>query len=247
MKLTFIFFILLLSGLFYITRYNVDVDVKPDIIISPGGYNGFYQLGICHYIKNNFEYSNKQIFGFSAGSWAGIFLCLDNKLSNRCIRNIFKHTGRYCSIPHILSYFKHSMNDFKDGDFNLSHLHVGMTNMYDRKIYVKNKFLSIDDCIQSCIGSSFVPMVTYNDILYFYNHKSVVDGGLCYRKYIQSIDPDKVLIVSPRLFKYNQKKASFIRGLFKPKRSLYDLYLLGYHNAKNNHDYLSKYFHSDSF
>ena len=245
MKLTFLFFILILCGFFYMTRYNVDVDLKPDIIISPGGYTGFYQLGICHYIKNNFEYSNKKIFGFSAGSWAGIFLCLKHSLSNKCIRRIFKQTGYCCPLPKFPIYFKNSMARMKDSDFDLSNLYVGMTNINNKSMYIKNNFLNVHDCIQSCIGSSFVPLVTYNDIFYFYNHKSVVDGGLCYRKYIKTIDQDKILVISPSLFKTN-KKRTLIRGLFKPNRSLYDLYLLGYHNARKNHDYLAKYFHSDS-
>jgi len=230
------------------TQYKVELDVKPDIIISPGGYKGFYLLGICHYIKNNFNYSNKKMIGFSAGSWAGLFMCLDHKHTNECIRNIFKQTGYCCPLPKMPTYFKNAVSTFKDSDFNLSHLYVGMTNINDRNMYVKHNFLSIGDCIQSCIGSSFVPLVTVKDIVHFYNHKSVVDGGICYRKYIKSVDPDKVLVIRPSLFKTNEKKRfNLINGFFKPKRSLYDLYLLGYHNARKNHDYLKKYFHSDSF
>jgi len=247
MKHKLIFIILLLCGLFYMTLYNVDVDVQPDIIISPGGYRGFYQLGICHYIKNHFNYSKKKIFGFSAGSWAGVFLCLDNKHSNECIRSLFKQTGYCCPLPNMPTYFKHSISEYKESEFDLSTLYVGMTNIENKSMYLKTNFLNMDDCIQSCIGSSFVPMVTYHDIIYFYNHKNVVDGGLCYRKYIKKIDTDKVLVISPSLFRPNQKKRfMLIRGFFKPKRSLYDLYLLGYNNARKNHDYLKKYFHSDS-
>ena len=247
MKNKLIFFILLLCGLYYMTLYNVDVDIEPDIIISPGGYKGFYQLGICHYIKNHFNYSNKKIFGFSAGSWLGLFLCLDNKHSNECIRSLFKQSGYCCPLPKMPNYFKKSISKFKEGDFNLSNLYVGMTNIENKSMYLKNNFLSTSDCLQSCIGSSFVPMVTYRDIIYFYNHRNVIDGGVCYRKYIKKVDTNKVLVIRPSLFRHNQKKSfDLIRGFFKPKRSLYESYILGYKNARDNHDYLKKYFHSDS-
>jgi hypothetical protein len=38
------------------------------------------------------------------------------------------------------------------------------------------------------------------------------------------------------------KKNKFYKSLFKPGRSLYSLYLLGYKDAQNNHEMLKKYF-----
>ena len=106
--------------------------------------------------------------------------------------------------------------------------------------------MNINDCTNSCIGSSCVPFVTYNDIFYFYNHKPVVDGGLCYKNYIKKINTDKVLIIKPSTFKKHNRYFKSIYSFIKPKRSLYDLYINGYNDAKKNHEYLKKYFHSDS-
>ena len=245
MKIKIICFIIIISALFYFFKNKVDDVVEPDIIISPGGYNGFYQLGICHYIKNHFNYTDKKIVGFSAGSWAGLFLCLDNKCSNECLRIIFNKTKRCCSLTKMPAIFNYAITQFKESDFNLNHLYVCMTNTSNNSLFIKNNFLTIKDCADSCIGSSFVPMVTYNDIFYFYNHKSVADGGMCYKNYIKKINTEKVLVINSSLFK-KKKYFSMIRGFFKPKRSLYELYILGYQNAKNNHEYLKKYFHSDS-
>ena len=53
-----------------------------DIIIEPGGNYGFYTLGICHFIRNNYNIKNKKIIGFSSGSWNVIFLSIKNKIKN---------------------------------------------------------------------------------------------------------------------------------------------------------------------
>ena len=47
---------------------------KKLITITPGGYKGFYTLGICHYIKENYNLENYYFSGASAGSWNALFL-----------------------------------------------------------------------------------------------------------------------------------------------------------------------------
>jgi len=231
----------------YLFKNKVNEIVEPDILIGPGGYRGFYQLGICHYIKNHFDYSKKKIVGFSSGSWASLFLCLDNKYSNECLRNVFKQFKYSCKLTKLPTVFRNAISKFNESDFNLSNLYVCMTNSTNNTLFIKNNFLNINDCTNSCIGSSFVPLVTYNDIFYFYNNKPVIDGGICFKNYIKKINQDKVLLIRPSTFKdKNPKYFVTIRGFIKPKTSLYHLYVLGYQNARKNHDYLKKYFHSDS-
>lgn len=246
MIIKLICFISLITYVYYHLVKNIKVDLKPDILLSPGGYNGFYQLGICHYIKNNFDIQNKKILGFSAGSWAGMFLCLNNEHSNHCIKYIFSQINKCCPLPKMPEIFKKAIENYKYTDFNLSNLNIGMTNLSTRNIYIQNEFLTIDDCINSCIGSSFVPYVTYKDILYFYKHNCVVDGAIYYKNYVKHIDKNKTLLINTKIFrpKYNIACKRFT-GFKKPKRTLYELYLLGYNNARNNHDYLKKYLQND--
>ena len=47
---------------------------KKLITITPGGLQGFYVLGICTYIKENYDLSNYVFSGASAGSWNSLFL-----------------------------------------------------------------------------------------------------------------------------------------------------------------------------
>ena len=44
------------------------------ISVTPGGYKGFYTLGVCDYIKQNYDLSNYLFSGASAGAWNALFL-----------------------------------------------------------------------------------------------------------------------------------------------------------------------------
>ena len=46
------------------------------ISIKPGGLKGFYVLGICKYIKENYCLEDYYFYGSSAGSWNTIYLTL---------------------------------------------------------------------------------------------------------------------------------------------------------------------------
>ena len=48
---------------------------KKLITISPGGFKGFYLLGILTYIKEKHDLDNFIYSGASAGSWNSLFMC----------------------------------------------------------------------------------------------------------------------------------------------------------------------------
>jgi hypothetical protein len=48
---------------------------KKLITISPGGFKGFYLLGVLAYIKEKYDTSNLIYSGASAGAWNGLFMC----------------------------------------------------------------------------------------------------------------------------------------------------------------------------
>ena len=54
---------------------NEFIQNKKIISISPGGYKGVYMLGICIYIKDNFNLDEFIFSGASAGAWNSLMLC----------------------------------------------------------------------------------------------------------------------------------------------------------------------------
>lgn len=238
-------FFLLTSILIYIKKkyfqykliYHTKRNEIPDIVISPGGRYGMYTLGICHYIKNNFDIKHKKIVGFSSGSWNGLFMCMKKKYLNNALREGFKINN--VSVPNMLKKTINIVKKYKINQFNINNLYIGTCNFNKHIIY--NNFITIDDAIRCCVSSSFVPFMTYNDIMYIYKNKLSFDGGFYYNNYKKSL-PSSTLIISFRMFG-RYKNSNIITEKFnKNKPSAYQLYIKGYSDAVKNHDYFEKYF-----
>jgi len=215
---------------------------NPDIILSPGGLLGFYVLGICHYIKNNYNIDKKNIIGFSAGSFNTIFLSLDKKYDNTFLNELFKlNLHGTMPLPYILNKTINLMNEiFNIYHFNITNKYIAVTSNYN-KLEGYNKFLTVNDMTKCCISSSFIPLITYRDIFYFYNGKCSIDGGLLYYKYKKKIKSRKILWLNYKLFKRYNKYNIPGYSLLNKNYSIYELYRLGYNDAIKNKSVLDNY------
>jgi hypothetical protein len=220
--------------------YKVNNDIIPDIIICPGGRYGAYHLGICHYIKNNFNISNKKIVGFSVGSWNSLFMAIDNKYNNESLRKIFRIKSK--KIPDLLKKTKDSIECYTINDYNLKNIYIASTTIEGLTIY--NNFLTLDDVTRCCTASSFIPYLTYNDMFYFYKNKLSFDGGMYCKKYINSkktSNPNPLVITYKMFGRY--ENMNILKDLTnKTKPSSYQLYIKGYNDAIKNHEYLKSFF-----
>ena len=249
MKTIYILIIILIY-IYYIVK-NIKQKISKnklnyDVIYNTGGYYGFYQLGICHYIKNNFNYKGKECLGISAGAWLSLFMNLDKEYTNLFLLELFKNLSRTTPIHKLPSIFKSSAKPFIN-NISTKNINILVTDLSEVNYKIHNQFLSVNDIINCCTASSFVPFVTYKDLFYFYNHKMVVDGGLFKKIYINTIDTDKTLLIKYEMFG-RFKHFKLFKSFRRPKYSLYELYMLGYKDASKNHDYLKKYFnYSDSY
>jgi len=222
---------------------NINRIYDYDIVCAPGGNYGFYMLGICHFIKNNYNIKDKKIIGFSAGSFITIFLSLKNELLNILLLNIFKYKI-YCNTDiktNLLSIKNNFLETIKINDLDLNNKSIGITNN-NLTLNIIDNFVSVKDIMDACIGSSFVPYITYSDVLYFYRGKCCIDGGIVYYKILKKKikkNKKKILIISYEMF--NRWKGGFIKGLKKKNISSYDLYILGYHDALKHKKILDNY------
>lgn len=252
--LTFIFIVLILSITYIKTLpYKIienghnlnkcNSDIIPHIIISPGGRYGMYNLGICHYLKNHFDLTNKKILGFSAGSWNALFMSIKKEYMNDLLKKAFKLNKE--SVPTMLKKTIKYIEEYKIEDFDVDNLYIATATLNKTVIY--NKFLSIDQVVRCCTSSSFIPFFTYYDIFYFYKHRLTFDGGLHYKKYLKSLNKKisiepMPLIITFKMFGSCKHVNIFRERLKKYKPSAYQLYIKGYHDAKKNHFYFEKYF-----
>jgi hypothetical protein len=215
----------------------------PDIIIGTGGYYGFYQLGICHYIMNHFDYSKKNIMGVSAGSWANIIMALTPEKASIFLRELFVHIPKNTHIsllPNMLQNI--SKNNLVLEDVDMNKINICVTEFGKSEMCLFTQFLSIEDMCRCCMASSFVPMLTRKDLFYFYKNKMCFDGGIIYKLYSNKFKDSfkKSLIIKPTMF--NRFRWHTGKSFVKPTYTLYELYLLGYHDATIHNTYLSTFF-----
>jgi len=174
--------------------------------------------------------------GFSSGSFNSLFMNLNNQKNNDYIKCLLGIKIKK-DIKEILLGIIHSIKKkFKSEDFDLKNTNVAVTHSNGLNIY--NNFLDINDTLNCCTASSFVPLVTYNDVLYFYKYKLCLDGGLFFQPYIKNT---KKLVITHYMFKRYKKPRTFMVGLVTDKTNVYQMYLNGYNDARNNHEYLSKF------
>jgi hypothetical protein len=238
-----IFFILLLL----ITKCRVVIKkmknhpFKSDIIVSPCGFYGLYNLGICNYIKNHFILKGKRITGLSSGSFNAVFLCLKKKKSqNIMLKELFRLNHNKKNIMKYATDILSRMRaNFKIEDVRCEDLYIGLSHTND--LVFHHNFNNMDQLLHCCMGSSFIPGITHKNLIYFYENRYTLDGAVWYRYYKKYIDTDKTLIISPKLFnRYNSPRLMY-DSLFRKNLNLYQLYLNGYHDAKKNHNYFKRY------
>jgi len=234
-------YVIMFLLLFYILhKPNIKLIRNPDIILSPGGLLGFYVLGICHFIKNNYDLSGKKIIGFSAGSLNTIFLSLDKQYDSIFLRQLFQlNLNGKMPLPTLLNKTIKLINKMNMKQFDTTNKYIAVTTNYNN-LEGYNKFLSVSDMTKCCISSSFIPMITFKDIFYFYNGKCSLDGGLFYNRYKRQIKNRNILYLNYKLFKrYNSYNIPGY-GLFKKQCSIYELYLLGYSDSVKHKSMLDR-------
>ena len=242
---------IIVSSIFFFIIYRVLYKKNSkiydyDIIIEPGGNYGFYTLGICHFIKNNYNIKDKKIIGFSAGSWNVIFLSIINKIEN----------NNYKDNIYLLSLFKNNImcndnmaknllllknninNNICFNNLELNNKSIGITNNLN-KLYEINYFISMKDLINSCITSSFLPYITMDKFFQFYRGKVGLDGGLYYYIFIKENTKYNCLTISYDMF--GRYPTKIIPGITNINISGYELYMIGYHDALKNKIILDKY------
>jgi hypothetical protein len=243
MKPLVILFIIIFYFIFKIYYKKKNKMISPDeydIIYNPGSYFGFYTLGIGHYVKNNFDISNKKTVGISAGSWLSIFMNLNKIDSNKFIKQLFKKIHYTYPLHKLPKLLEKTLYDVKGENINISNINIMVSNMNDYTLDVHSNFLSLNDAVRCCMASSFIPLITYKDIFYFYKNKSTLDGMLFKKFYLKKVNTEKTLVIKFDMFGRFTKNKTY-KSNFNPGRSLYDLYILGYRDAVKNHSYFTKY------
>jgi hypothetical protein len=170
---------------------NPFIQNKQLITISPGGFYGFYMLGICKYIKENYDLSRFIFSGASAGAWNSLMLSYRGNLQTLQDTIIDESLQYTKTIPEMENLIKRRiLGSYTTTDFDLRRLFIGVTTLhkYTANTTIFTGFENLEDAIHGCIASSHIPFITGN-WSYVYQNRVSFDGGFSHYPYLRGITP----------------------------------------------------------
>lgn len=223
------------------------------ITISPGGYKGFYQLGIASYIRDNYKINDYLFSGASAGAWVSLMMVYKGD-HHEFVEDLinFTKTINNTRLDYIQNQLKEViLSKYKTDEFDFSRLFIGVVQI--NKIYklpylnIYTNFTTLEDAIDCCIVSSHIPFIT-GGLIKKYNNKISFDGGFSNFPYLKIFNSSIILNIHPNLWVYansNNKKNKlstiynfsiydFTTLFFIGQFNLTQLYNKGYNDSKNN-------------
>lgn len=221
---------------------NVEYEKKKIIRIGDGGINGFYILGICSYLKKNYNLQDFVYSGVSAGSWNSIIMCYKYDVSDiifTLMDDLKKFNTNSHSIYDLQIQLKELLiSKYDDNDFILDKSFHAVTCYKYKDCTINtilyNQFINLEDMIESAMASSHIPLITGG---YINNYKNEIsfDGGLSYYPYIKRkshFDIKTLLWNNNSIVNaFNQKNVDFM-----------NLFMKGYSDSEKNKNKLDKYF-----
>ena len=238
-----------------ITNYFYDnylLNNKKVLNIYPAGIKGFYEMGICTFIKENYNLENIVFSGASAGAWNSLFLSYKGDIS-RFKDIIFDiNYDESKSIYQLQQSLKKKvLQEFSTHDFDLKKIFIGVSvfESFILKTYIYTDFKSLEDALNCIIASSNIPFIT-GKLFYFYNNKLSFDGGFRNDPFIHH--PYKSIFIHPSLFnKYNilnendttnEHSNSLIKdnNFIVNNSKFLELFIQGYEDAQKYKDIIKK-------
>lgn len=205
------------------------------IRLTPGGLSGYYNLGTCVFLKDNYDLSNYYFTGASAGAWNSLGLAYksDINMFAKHLLNSIQIQGQPQSIYNTqLLLKKKLLNDYTSDDFDLKRIFMGVTHIKNKNIFtnIYTDFKDLEDAIDCAIASSNIPFLTGICNLK-YNGHLCLDGGFSVKPYI---DDNYELEISPKMWEIdlNKKNEDMYNLLFYNNNlNIHELFLNGYHDA----------------
>lgn len=217
---------------------------KKLITLSPGGLAGFYMLGVVTYIQENYDTSEFQILGASAGAWNALPMVYNGPI-NDVIQDIL---GNYRSIngcDEVSSIQQLQQNiqglittNYKDDDFDLERINIATTRViktgFEQLIICD--ITTLQQATDSCIASSHIPFVSGK--VPKINNRRLYDGGF------QKFPPENIqdcLNITPNMWETNPKQEYHELLNIKNLHAFESYYEKGFEDSQKNHDFLDIY------
>lgn len=230
---------------------------KKIITLSPGGFRGFYVLGLCKFIKENYDLKDYVFSGASAGAWNSLFLSYNGN-SDKFVNSVMSvDIKKQNSLYNVQQSIKETLLEFFDEtEFDFQKLYIGTTIIKDLRFrpIIYSDFNNLEDAIDCCIASSHIPFIT-GGFKYNYRGINTYDGGFVKFPYLNN--EYSSIHITPSIWnteestfekiKRRKKRLSDYSTLFnKNGHNIKELYLDGYKDAEENKEKLNKIFNKEN-
>lgn len=230
---------------------------KKIITLSPGGFRGFYVLGLCKFIKENYDLTDYVFSGASAGAWNSLFLSYNGN-SDKFVNSVMGvDIKKQNSLYNVQQSIKETLLEFFDEtEFEFQKLYIGTTIIKDLRFrpIIYSDFNNLEDAIDCCIASSHIPFIT-GGFKYNYRGINTYDGGFVKFPYLNN--EYSSIHITPSIWnpeestfekiKRRKKRLSDYSTLFnKNGHNIKELYLYGYKDAEENKEKLNKIFNKEN-
>jgi hypothetical protein len=240
---------------YFVMNKNDILNNKKLITISPGGFKGFYLLGILTYIKENYNTDNLIFSGASAGAWNSLFMSYKGDTMKFVYNFLDENIRRAKSITELQYFIKYKLlSSYKTADFDLTKVFIGVTtfNKFKLKTNIYTDFNDLEDAICCCMASSHIPLIT-GGITNIYKNMFSLDGGFSDYPYLNE---EKLLHISLSMWdelkgmncgkNFIKRKLLTIQNFSEffsfSKNNLLELFDNGYEDAKTHRVYLDDIF-----
>lgn len=211
----------------------------PSVSIAPGGWYGFYSLGVMMHMKSSYDLSNVVIGGSSAGAHVSIYALSQRDDHHIMTRAIDPLINLLVDSSLRRDYEKRVRRVYESADLALdfSRGFTTVTTLRVRRPFVQNRlergFLTESEMIDSVIRSSFVPGL-FGSLGIVRDGHMDIDGAVTVSKDSLPASCTRVLHVHQGMF---GRKTSDLGGMwqFEPGRAM-DLVCLGYEDAQKHLD-----------
>lgn len=226
--------------------YNNKCYSKPKYInVAPAGLNGFYSLGICSYIKHNYDISEYSFSGVSAGSWNSLYMVYNKDDHGTFIDKLLDND--YSCIKSLKDLEKaikfNLLNVYSKEDFDLDRIIITVTEMTKSlkfKSNIYSNFDSLSDTIDCCIASSHLPFIV-GKFYHEYNDYFALDGGFGNNPYYNV--NNSVLHIHPYIWRdIKEQKEIDVPITHINIDKIRKAYHCGYEDAIKNKEFLDKIF-----
>ena len=180
-----------------------DTPCNIDIVLEGGGFNGSYEYGVLHLIRERERHGIlkvQRISGASIGSILGFCYAIDNlELYSKYLhvtQERFKQDGSFISCKNIIKETIDLLDDSLFKNIQKNKLFVTYFNINERKQYVQSEFLSKEDLFNSLLKSCYVPLLFDRNMALDIDKVYYADGGQPYIFESRSQYDNKILYVS---------------------------------------------------